>query len=35
VKGMIKVYPRETLRPGDVLICNDPWLCAGHLFDVA
>jgi 5-oxoprolinase (ATP-hydrolysing) len=22
-------------RPGDVLITNDPWLCAGHLFDIA
>jgi 5-oxoprolinase (ATP-hydrolysing) len=35
VKGILKVYPRESLRPGDVIICNDPWLCAGHLFDVA
>ena len=26
---------RETLEPGDVLITNDPWLCAGHLFDIA
>jgi len=23
------------LEPGDVLVTNDPWLCAGHLFDVA
>lgn len=23
------------LAPGDVLVTNDPWLCAGHLFDVA
>jgi 5-oxoprolinase (ATP-hydrolysing) len=35
VKGMLKAYPRESLRPGDVLISNDPWMCAGHLFDVA
>jgi 5-oxoprolinase (ATP-hydrolysing)/N-methylhydantoinase A len=35
VKGILAVYPRETLQPGDVLISNDPWLCAGHLFDVA
>src|SRR5262245_4502587 len=23
-----------TLRPGDVIITNDPWLSAGHLFDI-
>ena len=23
------------MQPGDVLITNDPWLCAGHLFDIA
>jgi len=34
-KAILERYPLETLRPGDVLICNDPWLCAGHLFDVA
>ncbi|MFO1140818.1 MAG: hydantoinase B/oxoprolinase family protein, partial [Amaricoccus sp.] len=27
--------PADTLKPGDVLITNDPWLCAGHLFDIA
>jgi 5-oxoprolinase (ATP-hydrolysing) len=27
--------PAETLKPGDVLMTNDPWLCAGHLFDIA
>ena len=21
--------------PGDVLVTNDPWLCAGHLYDIA
>ncbi|MBG6118467.1 5-oxoprolinase (ATP-hydrolyzing)/N-methylhydantoinase A [Sphingobium sp. JAI105] len=35
VKKMLEIYPSETLRPGDVLICNDPWLLAGHLFDIA
>jgi 5-oxoprolinase (ATP-hydrolysing)/N-methylhydantoinase A len=35
VKAMLKKYPAETLRPGDVLITNDPWLCAGHLYDIA
>lgn len=28
-------FPRETMRPGDVFITNDPWLCAGHLDDIA
>ncbi|EAV41779.1 N-methylhydantoinase A [Roseibium aggregatum IAM 12614] len=35
VKALLKAYPAETLKPGDVLITNDPWLCAGHLFDIA
>ncbi len=35
VKALLARYPAETLTPGDVLITNDPWLCAGHLFDIA
>jgi 5-oxoprolinase (ATP-hydrolysing)/N-methylhydantoinase A len=35
VKAMLERYPPETLKPGDVVITNDPWLCAGHLFDIA
>ncbi len=35
VKAMIERYPPQLLHPGDVLITNDPWLCAGHLFDIA
>ncbi|MDP6603378.1 MAG: hydantoinase B/oxoprolinase family protein, partial [Rhodospirillales bacterium] len=35
VNGMIEKIPVETLKPGDVLITNDPWLCAGHLNDIA
>ncbi|MDB5369832.1 MAG: methylhydantoinase [Roseomonas sp.] len=35
VKALLERYPAETLAPGDVLITNDPWLCAGHLFDIA
>jgi 5-oxoprolinase (ATP-hydrolysing)/N-methylhydantoinase A len=35
VKALLARYPAETLRPGDVLVTNDPWLCAGHLFDIA
>ncbi|MBE9606043.1 hydantoinase B/oxoprolinase family protein [Acetobacteraceae bacterium H6797] len=35
VKALLERYPAETLAEGDVLITNDPWLCAGHLFDIA
>jgi 5-oxoprolinase (ATP-hydrolysing) len=35
VKALLERYPPETLKPGDVLVTNDPWLCAGHLFDIA
>ncbi|HSU04853.1 MAG TPA: hydantoinase B/oxoprolinase family protein, partial [Acetobacteraceae bacterium] len=35
VKALLEKFPPHTLRPGDVLITNDPWLCAGHLFDIA
>ena len=29
-----RVHPPQTLKPGDVLITNDPWLASGHLIDV-
>ncbi len=35
VKALLAKYPPETLQAGDVLVTNDPWLCAGHLFDIA
>lgn len=35
VKALLERYPADTLKAGDVLITNDPWLCAGHLFDIA
>ena len=35
VKALLRRFPPATLRPGDVLITNDPWFCAGHLFDIA
>ncbi len=35
VKALIKDYfPIETWKPGDVIITNDPWLCAGHKPDI-
>ena len=33
-KNLIAVFPPEELYPGDVLITNDPWLSAGHFFDI-
>ncbi len=35
VKALMQVFPADTLTDGDVLITNDPWVCAGHLFDLA
>ena len=32
--NMVKAIPPETLVPGDQLITNDPWLAAGHFFDI-
>ncbi len=26
-------FPAHTLKPGDVLVTNDPWMGTGHLFD--
>lgn len=34
-RKLIEVYPVESMRPGDVFTTNDPWLCAGHLDDIA
>jgi N-methylhydantoinase B len=34
VKAFLRKYPVETLRPGDVLISNDPWIGTGHLPDI-
>lgn len=32
---ILRRFPAETMRPGDVFITNDPWICAGHLPDIA
>ena len=31
---MLRRYPPETLRPGDVVMTNDPIMGTGHLFDI-
>jgi 5-oxoprolinase (ATP-hydrolysing)/N-methylhydantoinase A len=35
VKALLARFPVDTLQPGDMLVTNDPWLCAGHLYDIA
>lgn len=32
--AMLRRFPAETLKPGDVLITNDPWIGTGHVNDV-
>jgi N-methylhydantoinase B/oxoprolinase/acetone carboxylase alpha subunit len=34
-KAILLKHPAHTIRPGDVFLTNDPWLCAGHLPDIA
>jgi N-methylhydantoinase B len=34
VKSFLDVYAPRDLRPGDVLITNDPWLVSGHKHDI-
>ena len=34
IKALVNQIPRETYKPGDVFITNDPWALAGHLNDV-
>jgi N-methylhydantoinase B len=32
--AMLRRFPPATLRPGDVVMTNDPWVGTGHLFDI-
>mgnify|MGYP000126749473 CR=1 FL=1 len=34
VSELLRRYPPETIRPGDVFITNDPWLTSGQLNDL-
>lgn len=34
VKGSLRMLNAEELRPGDVIITNDPWIAAGHMPDL-
>jgi len=33
-RHFVEAFPTQTIEPGDVLITNDPWLSAGHFFDI-
>ena len=33
-QNLVGVVPPGELHPGDVLITNDPWMSAGHFFDI-
>jgi N-methylhydantoinase B len=35
MRNFLKVFPAETLKPGDVIITNDPWAASGHLIDIS
>jgi N-methylhydantoinase B len=32
--AMLQKFPTQSLRPGDVVMTNDPWIGTGHLFDI-
>ena len=34
IRHFLRAFPPETLRPGDVLVTNDPWKTSGHLHDI-
>ena len=31
---MLERFPAHSLRPGDVIITNDPWFGTGHIFNI-
>lgn len=35
LRYMLEKFPPETLRPGDVIATNDPWMGTGHIFDIS
>jgi N-methylhydantoinase B/oxoprolinase/acetone carboxylase alpha subunit len=34
-RALIQKFGADRMRPGDAFICNDPWLAAGHGYDIA
>jgi N-methylhydantoinase B/oxoprolinase/acetone carboxylase alpha subunit len=34
-RGVMARFPPSDMRDGDVFVTNDPWICCGHLDDIA
>lgn len=34
LQHMLRIFPLETIQPGDVLITNDPWIGTGQALDI-
>src|SRR5262249_31512666 len=34
-RAFTQKFGADNMRPGDIFICNDPWLAAGHGYDIA
>lgn len=34
LRHMLRRFPPATLRPGDAIVTNDPWMGTGHLYDI-
>ena len=34
VRHFVRAHPIDSLRPGDSLLTNDPWMVSGHLHDI-
>jgi N-methylhydantoinase B len=35
MRNFLKKHPPESLKPGDAIITNDPWIASGHLIDIS
>ena len=33
-KELVRKFPPATIRPGDIFVCNDPWVCNGQTADI-
>ena len=33
-KELVGKFPPDTVRPGDIFVCNDPWVCNGQTADI-
>src|SRR5262245_57490726 len=34
LRHMLERFPPSTLKPGDIVVTNDPWQGTGHLYDI-